>query len=56
MTALTYIAVGLLCVGWLALLIFSLSSKFEKNIQNKQPLSLPSNSRDHNLTKIDIPG
>ena len=56
MTALTWIAVALLCIGWLALLIFSLSSKSEQNIHDKQPISLASKTRHRNLSNNDTFG
>jgi hypothetical protein len=55
MTALTYIGGGLLCIGWLGFLIMALSSKSEKNIQDKQPISI-SKARHRNLSKNDTPG
>ena len=36
MTALTYLGVGLLVLGWLVLFVLSLSSKSEYDIQIKQ--------------------
>jgi hypothetical protein len=49
MVALTYIGGGLLCIGWLVLLIWSLASKSEK-------ISLPSKTRHRKFSKIDTPG
>ena len=49
MIALTYIGGGLLCIGWIVLLIGSLSSKPEK-------ISRPSKTHLRNPSKIDTPG
>lgn len=49
MTALTYLGGGLLCVGWLVLLIYSLSSKSEQ-------ISLPIKTRPRDPSKNDTPG
>lgn len=55
MIALTYIGGGLFCIGWLVLLIFSLCSQSEQNIQEKQHLRLPSSARSCNLSNNDTP-
>ena len=49
MIALTYIGGGLLCIGWLVLLIWSLSGKPEK-------ISRPSKTQLRNPSKMDTPG
>ena len=56
LTALIYIAVGLLCSGWLILLILSLSNQSEQNKQDKQTLSLPLKAHPRNPSENDTTG
>jgi len=48
MTVLTYLGGGLLCIGWLVLLIFSLPSKSEQ-------ISLPLKAHPRNPSETSTP-
>ncbi len=55
MTVLSYIAGGLLCIGWLVLIIISLSSKSEYNKLDELLVSHTTKDRRHGPAKTNTP-
>jgi hypothetical protein len=56
LTAFTYIAAGLLCLGWIVLLILSMSYQFADDEQDELHLRSLPKTNPNNSSETDTPG